>query len=119
MTEDDQERRAIDLIKQHSQALAAQARELLASEPDAQFVGVIFASDSTEAAHYREAMTAMGEAVPEDTGVVGLVPREHALALLRDNAPATLDWLDSEPGVLPIVAATEHGMKLGSVRFQS
>ncbi|MBK9386544.1 MAG: hypothetical protein IPN34_17160 [Planctomycetes bacterium] len=35
------------------------------------------------------------------------------------KGPATLDWLDSEPGVLPIVAAAQNGTKLAAAREQN
>ena len=112
---EDQQEQAIRMLEEHGPTLAAEAREILVQHPGAKMVGLVLAPDSSEAARFRELASASGQTLPENTGIVIVVPRKDALSILRANAPATLDWLESEPDRLPLVAATKDGMRLGSV----
>ena len=45
---------------------------------------------------------------------------EFTLAILRQRAPATLDWIEPHDGAgrrLPLMAATRDGYRFGSVRI--
>lgn len=112
---EDQKEQAIRMLEEHGPTLAAEAREIVQQHPGAKMVGLILSPDSQEAVQFREWASASGQTVPETTGIVIVVPRKTALSILRASAPATLDWLESEPDTLPLVAATKDGMRLGSV----
>jgi hypothetical protein len=116
--EDQQQQQAIRMLEEHGPTLAAEAREIIVQHPGAKMVGMILSPDSSEAARFRELASASGQTVPETSGIVIVVPRKDALSILRASAPATLDWLESEPDSLPLIAATKDGMRLGSVRLE-
>ena len=44
---------------------------------------------------------------------------QTTLDILRVNAPGTLEWLDSTPGRLPLVAATRDGHRLAAVNLET
>ena len=52
-------------------------------------------------------------------GITGLVPRELVVAMLRAQAPATLEWLPpsrtADGRSLPIAAVTAHGFRFAAV----
>lgn len=101
------------LLEEHGPSLAEEAREVLSTSPSAKVVGLVLMPDSTEAARMADAL---GGATGNDMrgqGFVGLVNRPFALAILRSNAPATLDWLEDNDGKLPLVCATASGFQLG------
>lgn len=112
-TPDPQQQLSIELLEQHREALVADAREILAKQPDAKLVGMILAPDSSEVENFRAALRRAGQPPAGEVGIVCVVPRAFALAILRANAPATLDWLESDPSKLPLFAAMKDGMRLG------
>ena len=101
------------LMDRHRDVLLARARAVLAVDPAAQLVGLVVAGDSDAAATLRRFKAEHGEPLPDGADVVELVTRQQALALLRENVPALLDWLESGPDKLPLFCATQHGARLG------
>jgi hypothetical protein len=103
--------------RKHKESLHDEARELLGHKPDAKVSGLVLDSESSDG---QQMMAAIGKAMNRDTrgeNFVGLVSRDFALAILRANGPATQDWLESDPGLLPLVCATKHGFRLGAARL--
>ena len=81
-------------------------------------VGLVLAPDSSEAHAFREYAASQGQHVEATSGIVTLAPRQVALNILRRDVPALLDWLESGPELLPLLAATKDGVRLGSVRLE-
>lgn len=109
----DQGEQARHLLDEHGPSLADEARDVLSNAPQAKVVGLVLMPDSAEAARMADAL---GGATGNDMrgkGFIGLVERQFALAILRSNAPATLDWLEDNDGKLPLVCATKDGFQLG------
>lgn len=109
----EQSEQARRLLDEHGPSLAEEAREVLLTNPNAKVVGLILSPESAEATRMADAF---GSATGNDMrgkGFVGLVERQFALAILRSNAPATLDWLEDSDGKLPLACATADGFQLG------
>jgi len=119
----EEQERSLDLLQpQQINALKDDARELVAEHPEMQPVGLVFAPDASEAVSMRDAIErATGQSLA-GRGFFGVVPREFALAILRANAPATLDWLEppttGPERKLSIVIATKNGFRVLSVDYQ-
>jgi hypothetical protein len=105
----------------HARRLALRAGELAAGDPSWRPVAVILTPDSKEIRDQlpellRNGMAQAGDWVPL------LVSREQALAVLRSNAPATLDWLephaDGKSRRLPVIVVTPFGYKLGHAPYE-
>jgi hypothetical protein len=94
-TPDPQQQLSIELLEQHREALVADAREILAEQPDAKLVGMILAPDSSEAENFRAALQRAGQPPAGEVGIV------------------CVDWLESDPSKLPLFAAMKDGMRLG------
>lgn len=109
----EEQEESIRVMDLHRNDLVAEAREVLAQHPGVRLVGVVITGDSREAEHMRAQLAAAGGVHPAGAGFVMLMPREQALQLLRATTPAQLDWLDSEPGRLPLVCVTRSGTRLG------
>src|SRR5688572_18806390 len=105
---------AIELMDEHGASLAEEAREVLAQHPDVRLVGLILTPDSEEMRVMRPRLERETRESLTGKGFVGLMPREFALAILRQRAPATLDWIEPhETGRLPLMAATRDGYRFG------
>jgi len=99
----------------HARHLADLASEHAAVDPSLRLVAIIFAPDANEIAAQLPMLIAQGIAKPDDW-VPLLVRREQALQMLRDNAPAGLDWLEADDGPerrLPVIVVTTFGVRLG------
>jgi hypothetical protein len=104
------------LLDEHGQALAAEAREVLAADPGMRVAGTITEPDSPDAPGVR-AMLAQetGRVVPVGVLLVGLVRRERVEHLLRART-GTEHWLEQgwQPQtVLPVVVSTRDGHRFG------
>ncbi len=115
-----EQQRSYELLEEHRQVLAADARELLQVNPMLQVVGLILEADASEATTMREALEKVTGQSFQGRGFLGVAPRNFVLHILRANAPATLDWLPastSSAGTtqLPLVAITKHGVRFGVV----
>jgi hypothetical protein len=104
-----------ELLDTHGPALVAQAREILAANPDVRIAGLITAPDSPDAAAWRAARTrSTGEVAPPGV-MVDLVPRESVEPLLKARVGDEY-WLEQgwQPQtVLPVVASTRDGHRFG------
>lgn len=104
------------LLKEHSPALLADAREILAASPDARIAGLITLPDSGEAPAVRKMLIAMsGQDVPESKLMVGVVARESVEALLTSRC-GDLQWREESwqrQQVLPVVVSTRDGFRFG------
>jgi hypothetical protein len=107
------------MLTQNAARLAAEAREIVAKHPQAKAVGLVLADDSSEAALFRELVLRTSGEVAPPGHVVIVVPRKMALDILKLNSPATLEWLDSTPVRLPLVAATKDGHRLAAVNLET
>ena len=122
MHEFEQQEESIRLMEQHGPALAREAADLHRQQPTARVVGLIVTPDASEAKSLAEAIgKATGQSL-HGRGFAGIVPREFALTIMRANAPATLDWLDtgeSEDGRrrLPLIVGTRDGFRLGATPY--
>jgi hypothetical protein len=107
------------LIEEHADTLAVEARALLEQNPDALPVGLVLDAEVAAVAEVQDALRAAGTSSPPGHGFVGVVQRETALAILRMQAPAALDWLEENREgpllTLPVVALIRGGCRLGSV----
>ncbi len=123
MEDFEQQEESLRLLEEHKNALAKEAREMLAENPEAHPVGLIMTPDASEAQAFAKALKAGTGQDLRGRGFVGLVPREMALSILRSNAPASLDWLEPKTvgstRRLPLVCATGKGFRLGSVEFET
>ncbi len=115
----DEQRRSYELLDEHRAALVAEARGLLADEPDAEIVGLIVDGDAAEAVAIREAITTATGRPLGELGFRGLAPRAFVVEILRGTAPATLEWLPSsrteDRRMLPLVVITKGGVRFGAV----
>ncbi|MBL8899765.1 MAG: hypothetical protein JNM84_19195 [Planctomycetes bacterium] len=112
-TPDPEQELAIRLLEENREQFLADAREILAEDPHAKLVGTILGPGSSEAVAFRDAARKAGHEVPDEVVIATVLPRAFVLTILRANAPATLDWLESEPDKLPLLAAMKGGMQLG------
>lgn len=104
------------LLKQHGPELLADAREFLASSPDARIAGLITLPDSGDAERVRTMLTAAtGQYVSAGKLLVGVVPRASIEALLTSRC-GDVPWRD-EPWqrqqVLPVVVSARDGFRFG------
>lgn len=112
-----------ELVAEHREALIADAAEFARQHPDLELVGLILEAGASEAAPLRAALEqATGQSFA-GRGFLGVVPRSMVLAILRANAPATLDWLPpSRTGstrTLPIAVVTKSGFRFAAVSYQT
>ncbi len=115
-----EQQRSYELLEEHRQALAADACELLQTNPMLQVVGLILEADASEATAMRAALEQATGQNFQGRGFLGVAPRDFVLHILRANAPATLDWLPASTSAagelqLPLVAITKHGVRFGIV----
>jgi len=114
-------RESVELLRAHGPVLAQQALQLLAADPLARPVGLILTADAKEAVHLRNVLGNLLGPNARDKGLATLVPRETALTILRQSAPAALDWLapdqEGDEVRLPLLVATPRGFRLGSVPY--
>ena len=104
-------------------SLLAEAQELHQTHPDFEVVGLVAEADSSEAAPFLAALQQATGQKAAGRGVITLVPRDFLLAILRANAPATLDWLPpsrtADGGrMLPLCAATKNGYRFDAVGYE-
>lgn len=119
----DEQQQSWEGLEGARKALLADAVELHRSHPNFEVVGLVAEADSSEAAPFLSAMEQMTGQKTAGRGVITLVPRDFILAILRANAPATLDWLPPSrtaagSRVLPLCAATKNGYRFGSVAYE-
>lgn len=118
----EQQQRSFDVIEQHRATLATEALAIAAEQPHVAIAGLIVEADAPEA---EALLTAIG--LPEEarrTGFLGIVPRELAVAILRDVAAEAVDELGRiEAKVhagtrpLPIVLLAKDGLRLGLASY--
>ena len=104
------------LLKRHGAELLADAREVLAGNPDARIAGLITLPDSGDAENVRKMLTAAtGQDVPAGKLLVGVVPRgavEHLLTSRCGEVPWREEsWQRQQ--VLPVVVSTRDGFRFG------
>jgi hypothetical protein len=104
------------LLKRHGAELLADAREILASNPNARIAGLITLPDSGDAPVVRKMqIAASGQDVPEGKLMVGVVPRESVEVLLTARC-GELPWREESwdrQQVLPVVVSTRDGFRFG------
>lgn len=104
------------LLKHHGPQLLADAREILATSPDARVAGLIALPDTVDAAAVRKMLTAAtGQEVPAGKLLVGVVPRAAVEALLTARCD-DLQWREESwqrQQVLPVVVSTRDGFRFG------
>ena len=107
------------VLKQHGPELAAEARSILAQDPETRVAGAITMPDSTDATALRAALEkATGKPVPPGV-LVGLVPRESVAHVLKARVEDHL-WLEESwqpQTVLPVVVSTRDGFRFGFFRL--
>lgn len=104
-----------DLLKQHGASLVANARQVLATAPDAKVAGLITTADSPDAAAIRT-MIARATGSPVPAGLLAcIVPRQLVNDLLTNRVPDH-PWRE-EPwqaqSTLPVVVSTRDGHRFG------
>lgn len=104
------------LLKQHGPELLADAREILATNPDVRVAGLITLPDSSEAPAVRKMLIATsGQDVPEGKLMVGCVARESVEPLLTSRC-GDIQWREESwqrQQVLPVVVSTRDGFRFG------
>ena len=104
---------SIRLLEENRESLVAEAREVLAQHPGLRLVGAVMTGNSREAMLFHEQKAKEGAApAPPGAGVVTLMLREEALALLRAITPHQLEFIESDPDKLPLLCVTAHGTRL-------
>ncbi len=105
------------LLRHHSDALAAAARDILSQLPDAQLAGLIVAPGSRQGEALRVLLAECHGATDPDRVCVGIVPRARIHRLLDGLAAgsATEGMHAAPQQLLPIVVATAIGLRCGSV----
>lgn len=116
-----EQQRSYELIEQYRAVLVQDALEILGKHPDADIVGLILDGDTSDAASIRLAMSkATGRDLPPGIAV-GTMHRPIVVAILRANAPATLEYLPpmrTAAGLqLPILSATKNGYRCAATRL--
>jgi len=101
-------------LEGHAAALAAKARVILASDPDAKLVGVVLQPDAPEGRElFAHRERSGGQA---GTEIAEVMHREEVLRVLRSNATGSLDWFPAhDPGrtTLPLASFMRHGVRFG------
>jgi hypothetical protein len=104
-----------NLLKRHSPELLADAREILAANPDAKVAGLITLPDSRDGERVRRMLdAATGQDMPAGALMVGVVPRnfvEDILAGCGDTPWREEQWQRQQ--VLPVVVSTRDGFRFG------
>lgn len=116
-----EQQRSYELIEQYRALLVQDALEILRMDPDADVVGFILDGDTPDVASIRLALQkSTGRDHPPGI-VLGAVQRAVVVAILRANAPATLEHLPPMRTVaglqLPMVAATRNGYRCAATRL--
>lgn len=103
------------LLDQHGPSLVADAKEVLAVQPNAKLGATIVMPDSREAPAFRAALAKVtGQAIPEGL-IVGVCPRAMIESLLTSHV-GTDPWKEDawQPQqVLPVVVSTRDGFRFG------
>lgn len=121
----EQQQQSFDLIDQHRAALAEEAARIAAEEPvvaAAGLAGLIVTAEAPEAEQLLKAIGLPAEAA--QSGFLGIVPRELAVAILRDVAEPAVDELARleakvAAGMRPlaIVLLAKDGLRLGLASY--
>jgi len=121
-----EQHRSFDLLEEHRSALVADARAMMRENPEIQVVGLILDGEANEAEAFR---TALEEATGHDLngkGFLGVAPRHFVVDMLRQDSPASLEWIPSNTTRdghgevrhwLPLVAMTKEGVRFSAVRM--
>jgi len=104
------------LLKRHGPELRADAREVLAANPEARVAGLITLPDSSEAEAVRRMLAAgTGQDFPAGKLLLGIMPRSAVEALLASRC-SNVEWRE-EAGqaqqMLPVVVSTKDGFRFG------
>lgn len=104
------------LLKRHGPELRADAREILAANPDARVAGLITLPDSGDAETVRKMLAAgTGQDVPVGKLLIGVVPRGAVENLLTARC-GDFQWREESwqpQQVLPVVVSTKDGFRFG------
>lgn len=108
-----------DLIEKNRDALAEEAREFVSLNAGAEPVGLILEAGASEAKPFLDAFAQAAGKKINVPGFLGVVPRQFAVHILRNNCPAALDNLpNGEIGTtLPVLVATKGGFRFDEVCY--
>ena len=105
--------RVEQLVEEHREALAEEARRAVAEHPAVDFVGVIMDADAPEAAAFFAAVEQQTGQPMRAEGVKGVFPRTMAVEMLKASTPRALEWLESSgPDRLPILVMLKGGNQM-------
>ncbi len=108
---------SFELLEHCRETLLADAREVLREDPAAEIVGTIFEAAARECEPFRAAIEQATGMDLTGRGFQGVAPRQFVLDLLGRTGPAA-EWLPSSTiegrRMLPVVAATRHGLRFAA-----
>lgn len=116
----EEELRSYELLEEHREALAKEARDLASRGVEADPVGLILEAGASEARAFLDALEKAAGRKLDVPGFLGLVPRRFAVEILRANCQAALDHLpNGELGkTLPVLIATTGGYRFGTIDYE-